>query len=822
MEYMLAFLLPFVGLTIILFLLKIWPFGDASLAFWDANSQYVDFLSYLKDVLEGRQSWTYSFSRTLGGGTLTLLGYYLFSPFNLLVLFFEKAQMAEAFTLIYVIKLCFAGVTCRYYLKRYAQKSAVLLGCSTAYALCAYCFAYGFNIMWLDAVIALPLMAAGLDRVLKGQSPLLYLLSLFYGLISCYYTGYMLCGFSVIYFFSFWMSDRNWKIMFRYLTASVLAAGLAAAVLVPVFVALGDSEAQQTAFFMTGKRNFLLGDWLRQLVMGNFSLSDLTDTAIPQMFCGIAVYYGAFHYFTDRRQKKTQKIQIAAVLLILVISVYFYMPDIVWHGFSQPYGAPYRYSFMISFVLVRCAAQWLQQEISAQGDAKYRLDWEGIVLCLLLVWTGISQKAEMKYVLVSLLILFVLIGGRIAEAKFIRGRGRVLLLLCVMFLLVVDVFHNGKLTWGKLVNHDAVSVSSYQNYADAANKLLEEFSGADFYRMEINYSARRNYNDAMLLGYNGVSHYASAESLAVADWLETVGVSGWHEAETGSVVLDSVLGIKYRISGTAMDDYIEIIRSEDGVVYENPFVWPLLWAGKAEIALAKEPKANGAELLNQMAAAYGIALDKVFKEAQVNLLPAETAQTNRYQIMIDSSDDLFVAVNREENGEFPYVEVYVDGVRKGFYTAEYSQTLINLGNFPLGSSVEVETVGGEVQFYYQNLNALAENSAADVGGITKKEYGGGVLLSLNMELEEDEMICSSIPYDLGWRIRVNGIETEAVETFGGFLAFHGEIGNNQIEMYYWPAGLSAGLSISAVSLLIILLWQGYMFKMTKRKDRQII
>ena len=48
---------------------------------------------------------------------------------------------------------------------------------------------------------------------------------------------------------------------------------------------------------------------------------------------------------------------------------------------------------------------------------------------------------------------------------------------------------------------------------------------------------------------------------------------------------------------------------------------------------------------------------------------------------------------------------------------------------------------------------------------------------------------------------MNGVEVEAMDTLGGFLAIPLQEGENQISVLYWPRGIRAGLVLSAVSLV---------------------
>ena len=84
------------------------PFGNNSLACMDANIQYLDFFAYLQDVLIGKNSLTQTFSSFLGGNNIGTFSYYLASPFNLLVVFFDKADLHAFFDMLAALKMAMA------------------------------------------------------------------------------------------------------------------------------------------------------------------------------------------------------------------------------------------------------------------------------------------------------------------------------------------------------------------------------------------------------------------------------------------------------------------------------------------------------------------------------------------------------------------------------------------------------------------------------------------------------------------------------------------------------------------------------------------
>ncbi|MEG1049429.1 MAG: YfhO family protein, partial [Oscillospiraceae bacterium] len=154
----------------------------------------------LKQMLAGQQSTLYTFSKLLGGDLQGLISYYLLSPFNFIVLLFKTSDMALAVSTLVLLKIGSCGITSYFFLSKRSDNTALKLIFSTAYALMAYNIVYAQNIMWLDGVIILPIIAVGIDKLLDENKFLTYIMALSYGIITNYYIGYMLCGFSVIYF----------------------------------------------------------------------------------------------------------------------------------------------------------------------------------------------------------------------------------------------------------------------------------------------------------------------------------------------------------------------------------------------------------------------------------------------------------------------------------------------------------------------------------------------------------------------------------------------------------------------------------------------
>ena len=76
-----------------------------------------------------------------------------------------------------------------------------------------------------------------------------------------------------------------------------------------------------------------------------------------------------------------------------------------------------------------------------------------------------------------------------------------------------------------------------------------------------------------------------------------------------------------------------------------------------------------------------------------------------------------------------------------------------------------------------------------------------------LDAEEDGVIFFSIPYDQGWSVSIDGIETEPEPMEEGFLSVAVEKGSHDITLEYRSPGFSEGWKLSAAGWLIFIVSQ---------------
>jgi len=168
------------------------PFGDGNVVMIDARIQYIDLFAWLQHVLRGEDSVLWSFYRGIGGNAWPIFTYYLSSPFNLLVLLFERAELYAFYHLVASLKIVLAAGTMTIYLSlrfRHAIPAYAVVLLSAAYAMSEYGVHQVINVMWLDGFYLLPLILLGVWRAGTRQGSACLVISSACAMIFNWYSG---------------------------------------------------------------------------------------------------------------------------------------------------------------------------------------------------------------------------------------------------------------------------------------------------------------------------------------------------------------------------------------------------------------------------------------------------------------------------------------------------------------------------------------------------------------------------------------------------------------------------------------------------------
>nr|WP_312866931.1 YfhO family protein [Streptomyces zagrosensis] len=172
-----------------------YPFGSRTRSVNDLGNQFVPFHAHLWDLLHGKADGGLLINWQSGYGSSFLpdLGTYVASPFAVLVAFFPRDQIDLAVYVITLLKIAAAAAMMAWLLRTLRPGTwwaAGALGAS--YALCGWTLGNAsYNPMWLDGLIALPLLCLVGEWALARRRLVLGTLLVAVVWMANFYTAYM-------------------------------------------------------------------------------------------------------------------------------------------------------------------------------------------------------------------------------------------------------------------------------------------------------------------------------------------------------------------------------------------------------------------------------------------------------------------------------------------------------------------------------------------------------------------------------------------------------------------------------------------------------
>ncbi|MGN0467277.1 MAG: YfhO family protein, partial [Acutalibacteraceae bacterium] len=856
------------GTMLILYMItQIFPFGDNTVLRMDLYHQYGPLFSELYDRLMNHDGLTYSWQSGLGSCFLGNYFNYLSSPIGAIVVFFGHKHVPEAIAAMILIKAALSSATFTYYLKK-SQHSHSIMGVAfgVLYAFCAYMLAYYWNVMWLDAMVLLPIVLLGIERIIDNGSIRIYVGSLALSLFSNYYMSFMLCMFAVIYFFYYYImryprkaviseqfrdehpkgiinklkNSRFLSSGFRFAGASLLAAGLIAFALIPTYKILQTCSATSGSFPDDLKSYFNFFDFFaNHLAALETTIRSSGDDVLPNVYCGmLAVILAPLFFFTKSISKK-EKLTTLGLLAVFYISFNCNYFNYIWHGMHFPNDLPYRFSFMYSFILLVMAYKTfvrLNEFTSKQI---------GVIGAAILAFVFIIDKVESKnvdsatiYVTLIFTVVYVMMLTLFKDKKYEITSVAVLMCVCVCSeVIIADV--------GSFPNNinRASYVSDYDDFRTVKERL-DTIEQDNFYRMEL--TDLRTRMDPCWFGYNGVSIFSSMAYEKVAKLENRLGMMSndinSYTYNPQTPVYNMMHSLKYIVNNETpnvlSNKYYKKITSQSKyTAYENKYYLPIAFGVNTDIKNWDYKDSISAKDVNpfevqgdffEKATGVSDPFEKVsvsyINYNNINAFP-EITENGIYsytKTTADSDGSATFFITTQKKGNI-YIYYNVDNASEkditvnssiGTITHSASQDcILDLGRYDANETISInvpfEGNNGNLRLYVYTINDSILNKGYEklsdrAFNVEKFE---NTLIEGTFSTKEDCVLYTSIPYDAGWYVYVDGekVDNDSLVAIGdAFLGINIEKGNHEIKFEYHVQGLSTGLKISAGSLVILI------------------
>jgi len=806
----------------------------------------------------------YSWSMFLGINTFVtnMTGIMLFSismPFYLLL---YKLDIAAVTVLVLVIK---AGL-CSLFSYMYFDKVLKINGIraivfSICYAMCAFQCAYiPYLLTFSDAVFMLPLILLLVTNFADNGKIRLMSVAYLYLFLNFYYPAYTIGFFSFFYLIVYMVFVKKYTMktiiskLLIFGVSIVFTAGITAIVLYPTALFLMTKYADDA----TTIENIIGGNVLdiyNQLFMGeNMSLFN----RYPYVYCGLPVMFLLPAYILSKKIDIESKILYLSMLVLMVISCTILPLYLFWHCFDAPDGFYYRFTYIISFLLcvIGCKASERIHEI------KYRF-WAILILINLAIYVicmYVQPNNQMVYQSYSkstwmffginaayMLIYFgwLIIYNKKASDEKNKKALSLLFVLIISSELIINGYSAYYLDPTLLPNNNSDSYNLWVNSNEDALRAIEiaENDSTDFYRI----SSTNDYimNAGLFFGYNGVSSFSNMENYEARLVLEALGVETSARDIFNSGLTDftnSIFAVKYNIVNVDFGDHRDYVIDENqfAEVYLNNYCLSLGFLVSSDIDTFEFSGRNQFTNINELASCMignDVELYEIYTGDVENINTGVELVLNEngvYTIDLAPEEGFYGGIaffiipyeEREAYAQFDYGEsvldnkapIIYDGVSGDFtederISASFIKKMSIIEEGYVIAVIMRESLYDSV--YLPDLNTAYYNRDQFelVYDILKEnqmnviEYNNGYVHATINVTEENKTLFTSIPYDDGWDVYVNGEKTSVNKLLGGaFIGIDLPVGEYDIEFVYHVSGIKTGALISLVSLCLLLIW----------------
>lgn len=797
-----AFAIPVVIMLIIFVQRGIFPFGEETFLRTDMYHQYAPFFSEFQYKLTHGGSLLYSWDVGMGVNFSALYAYYLASPVNWLLFLCPKGLVIEFMTYQIVLKIGLCGLSMAYYLRKHCRTNDFGIAFfGIFYALSGYMAAYSWNVMWLDCIILFPLIVLGLERLVKDGKGMLYCLALGLSILSNYYISIMTCIFMVLYFIALLVLDEemHWEKFvgrgFQFAVYSLLSGGLAAVVLLPEIFALQMTASGDMSFPKTFSQYFPIFDMIARHI-GNVE-TEIGLDHWPNVYCGVAVLMFFILYLLCKRISAKEKAVYCVMLLFFFASFSFNILNFIWHGFHYPNSLPcrqsYIYIFLVLFVCYR-AYMYLRDTPWKYVTAAFA----GAVVFVLLAQKLVTED-HFHFIVyyVAILFLALYLG---AIALYQKGeRYYFPALFYALAVVSIEAAVNTAVT--------SVTTTSRTAYTDdnaAVEELVDTLQPNDtFFRVEK--VTRKTKNDGAWMHFPSVSLFSSTANADLSELFKKLGCESSTNAYsiTGSTpLIDALFSVKYGLYSEKPEDTSmrTAIGEQDGIwLYQNNDTLPVGFYVAPDFESRWDLETgNPADVQNSLADAVGA-------EQVLNLVLDTTTEGSDLTFTPETGGEYYAYVGNKK------IEKVTATTWKGTktFTNVDRGYLLELGYCAAGEAVTL-TAEDSKEEMWADVYRFSENG---LGSVTAKLSAHpwnltswtDTSLKGSISCDQEGWLFTTIPFDAGWKITVDGREQEPEKVLDSFVGIWLSAGNHTVSMEYTPKGLIPGTLISAASAVLLAL-----------------
>ena len=829
--YIVAITLPWMIAIIKCAVSGLWIFGEGDMLRGDMSGQLVPFYYELWHRIHNGDFSLYMWDVAGGLDALTILGY-LLSPFSIIVILCNEANIADAVQFIMIAKWSVVSYSMVFFfyhtqfntMEKCKKLASLFLGC--AYVFSNSMINYIGYIQFDDVFIYFPFLLLLLENMVRTGRWKLYYILLSLSMISSVFMSYNVCIMLLFWFVLLIITDNSnlKKKILVFIGSSILAALNAIAMVIPGMGTFGNRIIQADGVKDVQYFKHLLITpvvFLKQLFFYNdiVQASDITPNLYFSVACAVLILFFALIKIDVK-----QKIYLICVACFMTASFFMGVLSIIWHCFVVPNNVYHRFSNFYIFLMlvivlyvmlhidqIRCLQVVLVGSISLIVFA--------VTFFSITIYTSV-----ISYLFTILLIVFYCIMLYLHASKSLSYK-TVVGLICIVGIAELSV--NG---------YHAFKDYDFLNGFDNKYKNLISISEDIQLNEGERYVCPRCINSGMILSKSSEDGFVSGINNNNLMLLKKLGMPYNGKVEYCISGASPIINLMYNISYVAgLDEHImsdaDHIR-EEGVynLYKVKRIAGLGYMVDSDIMSWDITEGTCFDIQNEYvknAVGTEDVFEKIYPEVYTHnvnedlILADENAlQGGVYSydykhigsglndfissdIMVDEDMDMYIFIMCDNPA---YLEVLLDDEVKHTDQVVFQQQTLHIGNVKEGQRIRINmyepyTVAGNeerVMLYFAKFNEAAYDKAYDILSKNVMSIKGEVSDVVNGSIVADKkgIMMTSIQASDNWKVYVDGSQVE-YETIGGALiGVPLDKGEHDIKFVYYPLRLFMGFYIA--------------------------
>ena len=518
-----------------------------------------------------------------------------------------------------------------------------------------------------------------------------------------------------------------------------------------------------------------------------------------------------FAFITNKEISLKEKVLNIILMSFFLAALFIPQVDSILHGFHAPNDFPYRYAFMYSFILVMISAKSFDR---LKGVSYLDVF---IIFCALIgafLWYGAQTNADEEVVLSTDILIYnaiflTIYTSVIVVAKNYNINKIVIFILIACTSVEIVTVYNDTLN---IDQKESIFTADYNNFKPVI-EWIEENDKEKFYRMEkLKYLS---LNDGCWNRYNGVTIFSSMAYSGVSRFQQCIGLPGngtYSYIYTDTSPLYNLLfDVKYVLNEFETNNseyyqYYDNIKVNSKVINKFRYTAGIGFAVNKELmnlelkennpfAFQNEIVKKSSDVDNDLFIPAEVTSKEIHKDENRTIIEYKIGETADFIYFYPNSYDIdFIKIGEKIYVEnlsntlyssygflFPNIEnenaignedhgvkkIHTGGIQTSIYIA---YTLDDFTNEP-----EFYTLNNDVFLDYYN-----QISDEKLEVVNFKED----CIDATINLKDNSLVYTSIPYDKGWNVYVDGIKVEKDSFANAFLCFDVDEGKHDVRIKY--------------------------------------